>query len=244
MFKLKKQMKRILYCAIAAALFVGTVGCADEKEGTDDPTVDNAVDPDLYDVDPQPETDQEEVKMNTTLYFFSDADAATDSCSLKDNFVSRFASAQKWDGVSIPSQGDCLLFNVDEASSIVGNAAGLDALKKMHEAGVLLVMEGGSERDFERVCRMVENYNPYAVGDAEEEPNGGELPLWIWTGPLPGAASLAMLLEPTDTDGDFTDDFSQGELCDMALTEIKDALAAVNGTAGMSVANGTKSGDE
>ena len=53
-----------------------------------------------------------------------------------------------------------------------------------------------------------------------------------------------MLLEPTDTDGDFTDDFSQGELCDMALTEIKDALAAVNGTAGMSVANGTKSGDE
>ena len=31
---------------------------------------------------------------------------------------------------------------------------------------------------------------------------------------------------------------------DMALTEIKDALAAVNGTAGMSVANGTKSGDE
>lgn len=122
---------------MAAALFVGTVGCADEKEGTDDPTVDNAVDPDLYDVDPQPETDQEEVKMNTTLYFFSDADAATDSCSLKDNFVSRFASAQKWDGVSIPSQGDCLLFNVDEASSIVGNAAGLDALKKMHEAGVL-----------------------------------------------------------------------------------------------------------
>ena len=172
---------------MAAALFVGTVGCADEKEGTDDPTVDNAVDPDLYDVDPQPETDQEEVKMNTTLYFFSDADAATDSCSLKDNFVSRFASAQKWDGVSIPSQGDCLLFNVDEASSIVGNAAGLDALKKMHEAGVLLVMEGGSEKDFERVCRMVENYNPYAVGDAEEEPNGGELPLWIWTGPLPGA---------------------------------------------------------
>ena len=244
MFQLKKQMKRILYCAMAAALFVGTVGCADEKEGTDDPTVDNAVDPDLYDVDPQPETDQEEVKMNTTLYFFSDADAATDSCSLKDNFVSRFASAQKWDGVSIPSQGDCLLFNVDEASSIVGNAAGLDALKKMHEAGVLLVMEGGSEKDFERVCRMVENYNPYAVGDAEEEPNGGELPLWIWTGPLPGAASLAMLLEPTDTDGDFTDDFSQGELCDMALTEIKDALAAVNGTAGMSVANGTKSGDE
>ena len=76
MFKLKKQMKRILYCAMAAALFVGTVGCADEKEGTDDPTVDNAVDPDLYDVDPQPETDQEEVKMNTTLYFFSDADAA------------------------------------------------------------------------------------------------------------------------------------------------------------------------
>jgi len=44
MFKLKKQMKRILYCAMAAALFVGTVGCADEKEGTDDPTVDNAVD--------------------------------------------------------------------------------------------------------------------------------------------------------------------------------------------------------
>ena len=153
---------------MAAALFVGTVGCADEKEGTDDPTVDNAVDPDLYDVDPQPETDQEEVKMNTTLYFFSDADAATDSCSLKDNFVSRFASAQKWDGVSIPSQGDCLLFNVDEASSIVGNAAGLDALKKMHEAGVLLVMEGGSEKDFERVCRMVENYNPYAANPFEK----------------------------------------------------------------------------
>ena len=207
--------------------------------------MDNAVDPDLYDVDPQPETDQEEVKMNTTLYFFSDADAATDSCSLKDNFVSRFASAQKWDGVSIPSQGDCLLFNVDEASSIVGNAAGLDALKKMHEAGVLLVMEGGFRKAIsKRSGRMVENYNPYAVGDAEEEPNGGELPLWIWTAPLPGAASLAMLLEPTDTDGDFTDDFSQGELCDMALTEIKDALAAVNGTAGMSVANGTKSGDE
>lgn len=41
MFKLKKQMKRILYCAMAAALFVGTVGCVDEKEGTDDPTVDN-----------------------------------------------------------------------------------------------------------------------------------------------------------------------------------------------------------
>ena len=145
---------------MAAALFVGTVGCADEKEGTDDPTVDNAVDPDLYDVDPQPETDQEEVKMNTTLYFFSDADAATDSCSLKDNFVSRFASAQKWDGVSIPSQGDCLLFNVDEASSIVGNAAGLDVLPVPQrqaseleaERGLFLLLRLRSQGGCNRPC--------------------------------------------------------------------------------------------
>lgn len=41
---------------MAVALFAGAVGCSDEKEGTDDPAVDNAADPDLYDVDPQPET--------------------------------------------------------------------------------------------------------------------------------------------------------------------------------------------
>ena len=50
-----------------------------------------------------------------------------------------------------------------------------------------MMMEGGTNEDFNTVCTLLDCYNPYAK---EDESYSDELPLWVFSGPLPSGERI------------------------------------------------------
>lgn len=225
---------------LALLLSVSIGSCSDDEPGKENPVQDHVPDQELYDVPPLPEKDTETVKMEQRLYYVSEADVADDDQSLADNFLSRFNGLMKWDGASVLSQGDFLFFKAEEAPMLAE-----EVLVKCYEAGVIFVMEGGDASQYNDLCTRVGGFNPYSAKAANVD-NGNTIhPLWVLSGSLPGASGLAMLLSPYDDEGELIDDYSQGNLIDMALTEIKEDVM-VGSRSGMpmpSRAGGSLEGD-
>lgn len=110
---------------------------------------------------PAPEKDKEEVKVNGTLYFLSEADETDDDTSMHDNFISRFTSRALWQNKRL-GKGDYLFLKGSEIG-----AANLSLLKENMQAGAVVVIDQPlSAHQLQAFCDETGVYNPlYRDGD-------------------------------------------------------------------------------
>ena len=210
------------------------------KEDTEEVT-----DDDLKDFKELPTQDEVAAHLHAkglVLYYFSTADIAPNQSTLTDNMAKRYLTRKKWTSSDEPRQGDMFLFGAGEFAAIAANPQTFAAFKKMYDSGgVIFAMEGGYETDFSNVCKALGCYDPYG-GMADTKYLPGEKPLWIFSGPLPSASGIVMKLRPSDesvpplppaiagiannggTKTGFFNDYTQGQICDMAVGAIQQSL--------------------
>ena len=137
--------------------------------------------------------------------------------------------------------GDVFFFTLADFYSIQIDSKKLAAIKEMyHRKGVFLAMEGGYEGVFEMVCDELGSYNPYK-GQVDKPHLPDEIPLWIFAGSLPSAASYTVKLVPSESQGlnagekdivtanpwetiQYMDDCSKEKVCDLIVTRLKKCL--------------------
>lgn len=89
--------------------------------------------------------------------------------------------------------GDAFFFTRQDIDRIQSDTDLLADIKDMfHKRSIVMMMEGGTNEDFNTVCTLLDCYNPYAK---EDESYSDELPLWVFSGPLPSASGFYSKLQ-------------------------------------------------
>lgn len=162
---------------------------------------------------PTPEKDKEEVKVNGTLYFLSEADETDDDTSMHDNFISRFPNRALWQDKKL-GKGDYLLLKGSEIGAI-----SLDMLKESMQAGAVVVIDRPlSAHQLLAFCDKTGVYNPlYRDGD-----DVSHLTFVVASSDVPFYSTednysyhgLFMSVSPRSDSDAFTDDYAQGGAAD------------------------------
>ena len=75
--------------------------------------------------------------------------------------------------------GDAFFFTREDIARIQSEADLLADFKDMfHKQSIVMMMEGGTNEDFNTVCTLLDCYNPYVKGD---DSHSDELPLWVFS---------------------------------------------------------------
>lgn len=214
----------ILLCCIALA---SATSCSDESKDYDPENVD---DPEQL-ADPLPTNDQLSVTHNNTLYFLSAW--SQEDRAISDNMVNRYKDAVPYAPGTKMEVGDAFFFTKEDIARFQSDAELLADIKDMfHKRSIVMMMEGGTNEDFNTVCTLLDCYNPYPKDD-ESHPD--ELSLWVFSGPLPsangfyskiGALSTAIGTEGTKSEEpvQVIDEYGQGVHCDMTSQSLQSAL--------------------
>lgn len=211
----------LLLCYIVLAV---ATSCGDDENGY---IPDNVNDPEKL-TEPLPTTDQLCVTYNNTLYYLSFWSKGDHTIS--DNMINRYKKAVPYAPGKKMEVGDAFFFTWQDIDRIQSDTDLLADIKNMfHKRGIVMMMEGGTNEDFNTVCKLLNCYNPYAK---EDEPYSDDLPLWVFSGPLPSArgfySKLDALSTVTETDGEESvqtiNEYGQGFHCDMTSQSLQRAL--------------------
>ena len=156
--------------------------CGDDE---DDYAPDNVNDPEKL-TDPLPTTDQLGVTHNNTLYYLSFW--SKEDHMISENMINRYKEAVPYAPGKKMEVGDTFFFTRQDIDRIQSDTDLLADIKDMfHKRSIVMMMEGGTNEDFNTVCTLLDCYNPYAK---EDESYSDELPLWVFSGPLPSASGF------------------------------------------------------
>ena len=215
----------LLHCLLLCCMMlVAGTSCSDDEEVYDPSKVD---DPEKL-ADPLPTTDQLAVKHNNTLYYLSAW--SKDDHAISDNMINRYKEAIPYAQGTKMEVGDAFFFTLQDLARIQSDADLLAEIKDMfYKQSVVMMMEGGTNEDFNTLCTLLDCYNPYAK---EGESHPDELTLWVFSGPLPSASGFYSKLNALSTNAgaegeesvQTIDDYAQGIHCDMTCQSLQGAL--------------------
>lgn len=169
------------------------------------------VDDDLHEVGAKRGTeDDDNVKMNTSAYYLSSPEEDAVEFCLLDNLVVRFNSLNSWDGRTVPSRGDLVVLKGSEVRS-----ADATVLKNSVDNGVLFAIHDATYDDLEYFADVTDTY---CAADKSDKKIKNEL-FVIYDTP---EGNLYFILSPYAMDDSFMDDYTQGQVIDMALNAIKE----------------------
>lgn len=183
---------------------------------------------DVEEVISLPTHDNDSIKAQGTLYYFSRADEEEDEESLSDNFIARFSNRIKWDGLPL-NKGDFLfLFKSDIEK------ANRDAVRESLSNGAIIVVAYlDSYATFKGFCDAMELYNPIAeetldvshsmfiVADAKTSLSPeNAVPV----------SNIFFMLSPKSSDNGFMSDYGQGTIIDRAVTKINEIFTPTTST--------------
>ncbi|MCY6329153.1 hypothetical protein ACMSES_03830 [Bacteroides faecis] len=175
-----------------------------------------------------PTTDQLGVTHNNTLYYLSFW--SKEDHMISENMINRYKEAVPYAPGKKMEVGDAFFFTRQDIDRIQSDTDLLADIKDMfHKRSIVMMMEGGTNEDFNTVCTLLDCYNPYAK---EDESYSDELPLWVFSGPLPSASGfyskLNALSTATGADGKESvqtiNEYGQGFHCDMTSQSLQRAL--------------------
>lgn len=147
--------------------------CGDDE---DDYAPDNVNDPEKL-TDPLPTTDQLGVTHNNTLYYLSFW--SKEDQRISENMINRYKEAVPYAPGKKMEVGDAFFFTRQDIDRIQSDTDLLADIKDMfHKRSIVMMMEGGTNEDFNTVCTLLDCYNPYAK---EDESYSDELPLWVFS---------------------------------------------------------------
>ena len=170
-----------------------------------------AIDDDLRESGVKRGTDDDDnVKMNATAYYLSVPEKNIDEDCLLDNLVVRYSTLKSWDGLTTPSRGDLIVLRGSEVRS--SNAT---VLKKAVDNGVLFAIYEATYDDLEYFADVTDTY---CAADKSDEDIKNELFL-IYDTP---DGYLYFIWSPYAMDDNFMDDYTQGQVIDMALNTVKE----------------------
>ena len=228
----KTNLFRYLLCG---AILLSGLSCSDD-ENTYDPN--NVDDPEKL-TEPCPTTDELEVTHDQTLYHLSTWN--TGESSIAENMVNRYQQTVLYtaDELNGMQTGDAFLFSSNDIARIESDNELLTAMKRMvDEKGIVMMMEGGTLDDYARITDLLGVFNHYgeSSNNSNTDTATDAVPLWIFSGELPGAKGLFAQLTSaartaTDEEGtleatpsSYIDEHGQGVKCDMVSRSIQEAL--------------------
>ena len=226
----KTHFFRYLICG---AMLLSGLSCSDDENGYDP---NNVNDPEKL-TEPCPTTDELEVTHANSLYYLSAWSEGVHT--LSDNMVNRYQETVPYtsDVLDRMQTGDAFLFSSNDIAKMQSDAELLTAMKSMvDEKGIIMMMEGGTNEDFHTVCTLLDVFNPYGETSEEEaDAQSDALPLWVFSGELPGSSGFFAKLVNPDNNNDMglegseaaetvMDEHGQGVKCDMASLSLQEAL--------------------
>ena len=159
-----KKIHLLHYLLLCYMVLAVATSCGDDE---DDYAPDNVNDPEKL-TDPLPTTDQLGVTHNNTLYYLS-------FWSKEDHMISENKEAVPYAPGKKMEVGDTFFFTRQDIDRIQSDTDLLADIKDMfHKRSIVMMMEGGTNEDFNTVCTLLDCYNPYAK---EDESYSDELPL-------------------------------------------------------------------
>lgn len=219
-----KKIHLLHYLLLCYMVLAVATSCGDDE---DDYAPDNVNDPEKL-TDPLPTTDQLGVTHNNTLYYLSFW--SKEDHMISENMINRYKEAVPYAPGKKMEVGDAFFFTRQDIDRIQSDTDLLADIKDMfHKRSIVMMMEGGTNEDFNTVCTLLDCYNPYAK---EDESYSDELPLWVFSGPLPSASGfyskLNALSTATGADGKESvqtiNEYGQGFHCDMTSQSLQRAL--------------------
>lgn len=225
-----KKIYLIHYLLLCCMILAIAASCNDDKDGYDP---DNVNDPEKL-TDPLPTSDQLAVTHNNTLYYLSFW--SKEDHAISDNMINRYKEVIPYVPGTKMEIGDAFFFTQQDIARIQSEADLLADFKDMfHKQSIVMMMEGGTNEDFNTVCTLLDCYNPYVKGD---DSHSDELPLWVFSGPLPSASGFYSKLNARSTatrtkgvkgaEGEKSvqtiNEYGQGIHCDMTSQSLQRAL--------------------
>lgn len=225
-----KKIYLIHYLLLCCMILAIAASCNDDKDGYDP---DNVNDPEKL-TDPLPTSDQLAVTHNNTLYYLSFW--SKEDHAISDNMINRYKEVVPYVPGTKMEIGDAFFFTREDITRIQSEADLLADFKDMfHKQSIVMMMEGGTNEDFNTVCTLLDCYNPYVKGD---DSHSDELPLWVFSGPLPSASGFYSKLNARSTatrtkgvkgaEGEKSvqtiNEYGQGIHCDMTSQSLQRAL--------------------
>lgn len=225
-----KKIYLIHYLLLCCMILAIAASCNDDKDGYDP---DNVNDPEKL-TDPLPTSDQLAVTHNNTLYYLSFW--SKEDHAISDNMINRYKKVVPYVPGTKMEIGDAFFFTREDIARIQSEADLLADFKDMfHKQSIVMMMEGGTNEDFNTVCTLLDCYNPYVKGD---DSHSDELPLWVFSGPLPSASGFYSKLNARSTatrtkgvkgaEGEKSvqtiNEYGQGIHCDMTSQSLQRAL--------------------
>lgn len=227
-----KKIYLIHYLLLCCMILAIAASCNDDKDSYDP---DNVNDPEKL-TDPLPTSDQLAVTHNNTLYYLSFW--SKEDHAISDNMINRYKEVVPYVPGTKMEIGDAFFFTQQDIARIQSEADLLADFKDMfHKQSIVMMMEGGTNEDFNTVCTLLDCYNPYVKGD---DSHSDELPLWVFSGPLPSARGFYSKLSALGTaDGtentkgtesgepvqEPINEYAQGIHCDMTSQSLQMALS-------------------
>lgn len=214
-------MKKLLLFVTAVIMSICLLSCT--KEDPNEPT---------NHTDPLPTNDMVSTKINKTIYSIGTISLGNET-HIIDNMISRYSSMKELSSNDVLSSGDVIAFDATKLTLILSDKSKLEAIKTNYKIGVMLFMNGGTEKDFDKLCVALGCYNPYK--NTSYYKLSKEMPLWILCGKLPSLNGMYCRLsssdediatkssDPSDKVGYYTD-YAQGQYCDMVVEDIHEAL--------------------
>ena len=189
--------------------------------------------------EPCPTTDELEVTHEQTLYHLSAWN--TGESAIAENMVNRYQETVPYtaDELDRMQTGDAFLFSSNDIARIESDDELLTAMKSMvNEKSIIMMMEGGTMDDYARITDLLGVFNHYGENpdNSNTDAATGAVPLWIFSGELPGAKGLFAQLTSaartaTDEEGaleatpsSYINEHGQGVKCDMVSRSIQEAL--------------------
>ncbi len=157
-----KKIHLLHYLLLCYMVLAVATSCGDDE---DDYAPDNVNDPEKL-TDPLPTTDQLGVTHNNTLYYLSFW--SKEDHMISENMINRYKEAVPYAPGKKMEVGDAFFFTRQDIDRIQSDTDLLADIKDMfHKRSIVMMMEGGTNEDFNTVCTLLDCYNPYAADGKE-----------------------------------------------------------------------------
>ncbi len=205
---------------LAAALDFHTLFSVDNKsiKVTDREIKDS----DLIGAEKLPEEDNNDVTMTNTLYYISSADVTTNLQCLHDNILARFSNKQQYTAGQKLSKGDFLFLKGSEI-----NSADKEALRESAVNGAIFILDKiDSYQTLEDFCNTIgaHNFMSESTDISEELFIIADAAVSLADNEASPYSGFFYILSPKDDNGNYVDDYTQGQVIDNALFSIQRVL--------------------
>ena len=149
-----KKIHLLHYLLLCYMVLAVATSCGDDE---DDYAPDNVNDPEKL-TDPLPTTDQLGVTHNNTLYYLSFW--SKEDHMISENMINRYKEAVPYAPGKKMEVGDAFFFTRQDIDRIQSDTDLLADIKDMfHKRSIVMMMEGGTNEDFNTVCTLLDCYS-------------------------------------------------------------------------------------